>query len=212
MCDLNCKSQVTSNSRFSRLRFHCGLKRSSQISGERKTHKDKHICGIIPELGGWQKYVYVFFRVIPCGREKHTNNIPRKIPGQSREHVVYVFFFFMVFGCRKAHQLFQHKLFGPHPKHPSLGPQEKVYGPHFLERTQKGTNINFFTRILGVKKGAPNGPFSATKSLVYFLFLSLFLSLPKISRFDSAIGTSFCNDFERILAIWAPQFEVSSRR
>ena len=33
-------------------------------------------------------------------------------------------------GTEKAHKLFQHKLFGPHPKHPILAPEKKVYVPH----------------------------------------------------------------------------------
>ena len=49
------------------------------------------MCGIVPGLGGCQKVVYIFFRVIPYGGEKHINKIPPKIPGQSRENVVYVF-------------------------------------------------------------------------------------------------------------------------
>ena len=38
-----------------------------------------------------------FLGVIRCGGEKHINKIPPKIPGQSREHVVYVFFSLCVF-------------------------------------------------------------------------------------------------------------------
>ena len=33
-----------------------------------------------------------FFGVIPYGGEKHINKVPPKIPGQSREHFLYVFF------------------------------------------------------------------------------------------------------------------------
>ena len=40
---------------------------------------------------------------------------------------------------------------------------------------QKGTHINFFGWIFGVNKGAPNRPFSATKSLVYFPALNKIL-------------------------------------
>ena len=63
-------------------------------SGKEKTHKQKQICGIVPGLGGCQNfaYVFLFFRVIPYGGEKHINKIPPKIPGQSREHFVYVCF------------------------------------------------------------------------------------------------------------------------
>ena len=29
--------------------------------GKKKAHKHKQICGIVPGLGGWQNFVYVFF-------------------------------------------------------------------------------------------------------------------------------------------------------
>ena len=66
---------------------------------ERKTHKHKQICGIVPGLGGCQKVVYVFFFVgsFLMGEKKHINKIPPKIPGQSRENFVYVFFSLCVF-------------------------------------------------------------------------------------------------------------------
>ena len=50
--------------------------------GKKKTHKHKQICGIVPGLGGCQKFVYVFFfRVIPYGGEKtHKQNSTRN-PG-----------------------------------------------------------------------------------------------------------------------------------
>ena len=31
------------------------------LSGKEKAHKHKQICGIVPGLGGCQKFVYVFF-------------------------------------------------------------------------------------------------------------------------------------------------------
>ena len=58
---------------------------------ERRTHEHKQICGIVPGLGGCQKFMCVY-RVIPGGGEKtHKQNSP-KIPGQSRESFIYVFF------------------------------------------------------------------------------------------------------------------------
>ena len=73
------------------------------ISGKEKTHKHKQICGIVPGLGGCQIFVYVFFRVIPYGgEEKHINKVPPKIPGQSRETFVYVFFSLCVFFVPKV--------------------------------------------------------------------------------------------------------------
>ena len=68
-----------------------------QGQGKKKTHKHKQMCGIVPGLDGWQNFVYVFFRVIPYGGEKHINKIPPKIPGQSREKLVYVFFLYVFF-------------------------------------------------------------------------------------------------------------------
>ena len=54
--------------------------------------------GIVPGLGGCQKFVYVFFfGSFLMGEKKHINKIPPKNPGQSRENFVYVFFFFMCF-------------------------------------------------------------------------------------------------------------------
>ena len=50
---------------------------------------------------------------------------------------------------------------------------KKVYVPHFLGKGAKRTHINFLGWIFGVKKGAPNGAFSATKSLVYCFFPAL---------------------------------------
>ena len=41
------------------------------------------MCGIVPGLGEWQNFVYVFFfRVIPYGGEKtHIKQNPPKNPG-----------------------------------------------------------------------------------------------------------------------------------
>ena len=60
---------------------------------------------------------------------------------------------------KKTHTLFQHKLFAPHPKHPILGPQKKVYVPHFLGKEDP----HKLFRILGVKKGSQTGHFRPQK-------------------------------------------------
>ena len=75
----------------------------------------------------------------------------------------------------KAHKRFQRRLFGPHAKPSILGPQKKVYVPHFLGKNEKkkGTHINFSRGIFGVENGVPNGRYSAMKSLVYCFFLPL---------------------------------------
>ena len=59
--------------------------------------KKKHIninkfAGLSRDWVGAKKLFMCFFRVIPYGREKHTNKVPPQIPGQSRETFVYVFF------------------------------------------------------------------------------------------------------------------------
>ena len=65
---------------------------------ERKTHKHKQICGIVPGLGGCQKLFMCFFRVIPYGGEKtHKQNPP---PPKSRDNPVefmFTCFFLYVF-------------------------------------------------------------------------------------------------------------------
>ena len=72
------------------------------MSGKEKTHKHKQIRGIVPGLGGCQKVFYVFFFFFffgsfLMGERKHINKIPPKIPGQSRENFVYVFFLYVFF-------------------------------------------------------------------------------------------------------------------
>ena len=64
--------------------------------GERKTHKHKQICGIVPGLDGRQKFVYMFFcsGIIPYGGEKAHKQNPPRIPGQSREML------FTCFSCK----------------------------------------------------------------------------------------------------------------
>ena len=52
---------------------------------------------------------------------------------------------------------------------------------------KKETHINFFGAILGVKKGVPNGPFSATKSLVYCFFPVLNY---KVRKLEKAVAVS----------------------
>ena len=44
----------------------------------------------------------VFFRSFLIGEKKHINKILPKIPGQSRENFVYVFFFYVFFSLPKA--------------------------------------------------------------------------------------------------------------
>ena len=73
-------------------------------------------------------------------------------------------------GLKKHINFFNIKFLAP-PKTPSFGPPEKSLCASFPgKERQKGTHINFFGEIIGVKNGVPNGPFSTTKmfSLVFF--------------------------------------------
>ena len=59
---------------------------------------------------------------------------------------------------RKTHKLFQHKLFGPHPKPPIWGPQKRKFYLCliFWERNAKEAHKHkLFQGILGVKSGGP---------------------------------------------------------
>ena len=93
----------------------------------------------------------------------------------------------MVKGRKKAHKLFQHEIFAPHPKR------------------KNGTHINFFGGILGVKNGVPNGnsacaetasqrpasSLSSVSSLSSFYF-SLFLVLFFFFSFPSLLLFLIC--------------------
>ena len=59
-----------------------------------------------------------------------------------------------------------------------MGPQKKVYVPHFLgKEAKKGTRINFFGGILGSKRGPKRAIFGHTKfSLLFFPALINFWS------------------------------------
>ena len=74
-----------------------------------------------------------------------------------------------------APKLFQHKLFGPHPRHPISPPppQKKCMCLISWERTQTWDPHKFFEGIFGATKGVPNRPFLATKGLVYCSFPAL---------------------------------------
>ena len=88
----------TESNQIAGLQRFCRLSRS----GKEKTHKHKQICGIVPGLGGCAKQLFMclcFFFSFLMGEKKHINRIPPKIPGQSREHFVYVFFSLCVFFC-----------------------------------------------------------------------------------------------------------------
>ena len=59
------------------------------MSGKEKSHKHIYIYnfGDCPRTG----FVYLFWGSLPMGRNTHKQD-PKKIPGQSRETFVYVFF------------------------------------------------------------------------------------------------------------------------
>ena len=65
-------------------------------SGNEKTHTHAQIWGLVPGLGGWQEFVYVFFWVHSLWEKKHINKLPRK----SWDHPMNMFFYvFFVLRC-----------------------------------------------------------------------------------------------------------------
>ena len=96
---------------------------------------------------------------------------------------------------RKKHINFFNINFLAPTQNPPSGPPEKSLCASFPGKEhKKGTHINFFGGIWGVKHGVPNGEFSATKSLVYFFFPALMnlrgLPAPSQSPSQSAIFLS----------------------
>ena len=79
-------------------------------------------------------------------------------------------------GAEKAHKFFNINFLHP-TREP---PPEKNYVPHFLGKNAKKGPTEIFSGVFwGLTNGVPNGPFSATKSLVYcFFFLPLVLRCP----------------------------------
>ena len=74
---------------------------------------------------------------------------------------------------------------------PFWAPRKKSFCASFPEKERKkGTHINFFGGILGVKKGAPNGPFSATKKFSLLFFSCPYRRHPPYGRFSCFV---FCS-------------------
>ena len=75
---------------------------------------------------------------------------------------------------QKRHINFFKINFWPPPKTPRFGPPEKSLCASFPGKGRKKRDPHkLFRGILGPKNGAPNGPLSATKRLVYCSFLPL---------------------------------------
>ena len=87
-------------------------------------------------------------------------------------------------GQKKAHKLFQHKLFGPHPKPRFWAPRRKsLCASISWERTQKRhRNINFFAGILGSKTGFQTGHFGPQRVHCLLFFLPLPMLHPSVSH------------------------------
>ena len=90
-------------------------------------------------------------------------------------NIIYIETFSRYFRGPKKHiSFFNINSLDPHAKHLILGPQKKVYVPHFLGKGAKRDPHQLFRGdFFGVKTGVPNGPFSATRSLVYCFLLPL---------------------------------------
>ena len=75
------------------------------------------------------------------------------------------------FWGRKKHiNFFNINFLAPTQNPPFWTPRKKFMCLISWERTQKGTPHRLFWADFWVKNGVPNGPFSATKSLVYCFF------------------------------------------
>ena len=79
-------------------------------------------------------------------------------------------------GPKKHINFFNINFSAPTQNTPFWAPRKKFKCASFPGKgRKKGTHINFFGAILGVSKGAPNRPFSATKSLVYCFLPALII-------------------------------------
>ena len=88
---------------------------------------------------------FIAFRDSGKNFQRFSRNFPGAFPPELLQR----------WGTEKAHKFFQHKLFGPHPKHPNLGPQKKVYVPHFLGKDAKRDSHNLFRGDFGGQKQGP---------------------------------------------------------
>ena len=76
----------------------------------------------------------------------------------------------------KAHKLFQHQLFGPHPKPPFWAPRKKLMCLISWERTPKKTHTNFSGGFGGSKTGSQTGHFRSQKVKFIVFFPALILT------------------------------------
>ena len=76
-------------------------------------------------------------------------------------------------GQKKHINFFNINFLDPARNPPFWAPRKKLCASFPGKGRQNWTHINSFRGILGVKNGVPNGPFSATKSLVYCFFPAL---------------------------------------
>ena len=67
------------------------------IEGKKKHINISKFARLSRDWVGGKNLFMCFLRVIPYGGRKLINKIPPKIPGQSREHFVYVFFLYLFF-------------------------------------------------------------------------------------------------------------------
>ena len=87
------------------------------------------------------------------------------------------------FGTEKAHTLFQHKLFGPHPKHPIWAPRKELMCLISWARTQKGDPHKLFWGNLRGQKGGPKQPiFGHIKFSFFFSALRLPRKFPGLPQ------------------------------
>ena len=93
-------------------------------------------------------------------------------------------------GPKKHINFFNINFLAPTQNAPFWVPRKSLCASFPGKGRKKGTHINFFGRILG-SKGAPNGPFPATKSSVYCFFPALIPSKPLVWGHNKGVARLF---------------------
>ena len=128
-------------------------------SGKKRAHKHTSFWPVIPvrsRSGGQGSDVHA----LSSEPKEHKTFCPGTRPGEPVTGK----------GRKKHINFFNISFLAPTQNPQFWAPRKKFMCLISWERAQKGTHINFFGGIFGVKKGVPNGRFSTTKSLVYCFF------------------------------------------
>ena len=117
---------------------------------------------------------------------------------------------FSLRGTEKAHKLFQHELFGPHPKPPVWAPRKKFMCLISWERTTKGDPHKLFRREFGGQKRGPKRTVFGHKkfSLSFFScpYDSIMISLVSAPELSPACDSPE-NDCTEVYFVTRPLFQ-----